>query len=72
MMEEGGINNDDCKILTKDGKEIEFSIHKLLDPPRQSGEQINYATHISLGAYHGAVVCNDLTTNYEFVYLQGK
>ena len=59
MMEEGGVNNDDYKILTKEGKEIEFSIHKLLDPPRSSGEQINYATHISLGAYHGGVVCND-------------
>jgi len=34
MMEEGGLNNNDCKILTKDGKEIEFSMHKLLDPPR--------------------------------------
>lgn len=71
-MESYGMRDDNYKILTKDGKEIEFTIHKLLDPPRSSNEQINYATHISLGAYHGGVICHDITTNYEFIYLSGN
>ncbi len=34
-------------------------------------EQLYYVTSLSLGQYHGALVCNDMTTNSEFVPLLG-
>ena len=44
----------------------DLEIYNLLDPdPREN--QIFAATHISLGSYHAGVVCNDVSTNYDFV-----
>jgi len=44
---------------------LDIEIYNLLDPdPRL---QIFAATHISLGSYHAGIVCNDVSTNYDFV-----
>ena len=43
-----------------------LEIYNLLDPDPKN-TQIFAATHISLGSYHAGIVCNDVSTNYEFV-----
>ena len=30
-------------------------------------EQIYYASHLNFGAYHGGVVCDDVSTHTEFI-----
>jgi hypothetical protein len=41
----------------------------LLDPDPRNGDQVFCAQHISSGSYHSGVVCNDISTNYDFTPL---
>ena len=62
------LNEKDTKVNGKP-----FSAFNLLDPPlynlktgQKNSEQVFVAMHISYGQYHAGVVCNDISTNYEF------
>ena len=50
-----------------DGEEL--NAFNLLDPLVSSGNQVFCAQHVSIGSYHGGVVCHDITTNYDFTPL---
>ena len=41
----------------------------MLDPDPNNGDQVFCAQHISYGSYHAGVVCNDISTDYEFTPL---
>ena len=57
----------DSKVLNvSDQNGKPFSAFNLLDPPPGNNEQVFVAMHISYGQYHAGVVCNDISTNYEF------
>lgn len=47
----------------------EFSAFTLLDPDPGNDDQVFCAMHLSYGAYHAGVVCNDVSTNYDFTGL---
>ena len=51
---------DEVKML----QDCNFSVLNLLDPDLSRKEQVYCASHISLGTYHGAVVVDDICTNY--------
>lgn len=52
-----------------DEKGKEFSAFDLLDPDPKFKDQVNCALHVSCGSYHGGVVTNDISTDYEFTPL---
>ena len=45
------------------------SAFDLLDPDPKFKDQVNCALHVSCGSYHGGVVTNDISTDYEFTPL---
>ena len=51
----------------KNPQEEFFSPFNLLDPDPARKEQVYCAQHISFGAYHAGIVCNDIATDYPFV-----
>lgn len=53
--------------IAEDEHGEEFNAFNLLDPPSNSKlYQVLVAQHISYGSYHAGVVCNDISTNYDF------
>ena len=46
---------------------IPFLPFNMLDPNPIQSEQVYFASHLNFGAYHGGVVCNDVSTHTEFV-----
>ena len=53
---------DQVKILA----DCNVSVLNLLDPDLSRKEPVYRASHISLGTYHGAVVVDDICTDYPF------
>ena len=45
---------------------VELNAFALLDPDPNNGDQVFCAQHISYGSYHAGVVCNDVSTDYDF------
>lgn len=62
---------EEKESCTDDGQSEVFSAFSMLDPC-SSSEQVYYCTHVSYGQYHAGVVCNDVSTNYDFAPLPGS
>ena len=50
-----------------DINEPPFLPFNMLDPNPKLGEQVYFASHLNFGAYHGGVVCDDVSTNSDKV-----